>query len=74
MRIISGRFRSSSRHPTGDESKEISTLNVAIGVIDVIKETVDLFPPVKGVLASASILLALIRVSHDLLIHTWPRR
>lgn len=71
MKIFSRKFRPSSRHLTGDESGKVSALNAAIDAIDVVKETVGVLPPVKGVFASASTLLALIRVSHDLLIYTW---
>ena len=69
MKILSSVFKSSSRRVAGDKSKDISALNAAIGIIDAIKETVEILP-VKGVFMSASILLALIRVSHDLLART----
>ena len=45
--------------------RNVSTLNAAIDIVDIVKDTIEILP-VKGVFASASTVLTLIRVSQDL--------
>ena len=57
-------FKLNSRRPR-DRLRNVSTLNAAIDIVDIVKDTIEILP-VKGVFASASTVLTLIRVSQDL--------
>ena len=57
-------FKSSSRR-SRDHSRDVSALNAAITLIDTAKDAVEILP-VKGVFASVSVVLTLVRVSQDL--------
>lgn len=56
-------FKLNSRR-SGDRSNDISALNAAIDILDAAKDTIELLP-VKGVFGSASLVIALVRVSQD---------
>ena len=62
--VLANMFKLNSRRPR-NRLRNASTLNAAIDIVDIVKDTIEILP-VKGVFASASTVLTLIRVSQDL--------